>query len=339
MNSFQQFINPFLQKCKLITVDELMLEEYPSDYLKELLLNVTYHVNIYAEVLNSLELNKNIHETSLVDYGTGNGLLACFAKFCGFKKVIGVDYTTSFINAASKLSKALDFEIDFIEANENNFYKLIMERNVDVLVGTDVIEHIYNLNSFLENCKKINPQIQLVFTTASVSENYYKAQQLRKLQLNDEFKESKKNQSNHPYAGLSFLEMRKKIIQKSFSQIDNKEIQKLATSTRGLNEKDILLAVDNYINSKELPKTIQHPTNTCDPITGSWTERLLLIQEYQNMFLKYNFNLKIKNGFYNQWQFGIKNIGAKFFNYFIKLLGKKGIVISPFIILKTKNKI
>jgi len=32
---------------------------------------------------------------------------------------------------------------------------------------------------------------------------------------------------------------------------------------------------------KILPPLLQHPTNTCEPLSGSWTEHLLTIAEYQ----------------------------------------------------------
>ena len=112
----------------------------------------------------------------------------------------------------------------------------------------------------------------------------------------------------------------------------------LATRTRGLKKDDIELVVENYLNKNQLPEILNHPTNTCDPITGSWTERLLSIKEYKALFDKENFSIEIKKGFYNQWQKGIKNLVAKILNRCILILGKKGIVISPFIFLQIKPK-
>ena len=338
MKSFHSFIESFIRKFQSIQIEELQIDSYPSSYLREYLNQPTYHLNIYAEVLQLSVAEKNVEELCLLDFGTGNGLLACFAKYCGVEKVIGVDYTKSFIDAAQKLSIALKLDIEFIETDENNFYELLNTNKPNVIIGTDVIEHIYSLDTFIKNCKLLNPSVQMVFTTASVNENYFKAQNLRKLQLQDEFVSSNKNQSNYLYAGLSFLEIRKKIIQESFPKLNKTEISLLATKTRGLKKDDIELVVKNYLNKNQLPEILNHPTNTCDPITGSWTERLLSIKEYKALFDKENFSIEIKKGFYNQWQKGIKNLVAKILNRCILILGKKGIVISPFIFLQIKPK-
>jgi len=335
MNQFQTFIKPFIQELRQIHVDELNLGAYPSQYLKELLKNAAYHLHIYANVLAVSNFN-NREQECLLDFGTGNGLLACFAKYCGFKKVIGVDCTDTFLQAAKKLSKELKLSIDFFEANENNFSEILQDEKIDLIVGTDVIEHIYNLDIFMFNCSKINPSVKLCFTTASVNENYLKAHQIRKLQITDEYKWSSQIQSNYQYKGLSFLEIRKKIIQEHFKELTKQEIEQLALHTRGLQKNDIIIETGNYIKNKKFPTKINHPTNTCDPITGSWTERLLSVEEYRLLFNKNHFPLEVKNGFYNQWQHGIKNKIALILNWLIKALGKNGIAISPFIFLKTK---
>lgn len=337
MKLYHSFINSFIHKLGSVKIEELQLELYPLDYLKELLKNPAYHLNIYAKILELAIKEKNKEELVLIDFGTGNGLLACFAKFCGVKKVIGVDYTKDFITAAKKLSNALQLDVEFVEANEANFHELLPNYKPQIIVGNDVIEHIYCLDAFIKNCKQLNEDVSMVFTTASVNENYCKAQNLRKLQLQDEFVSSNKKQSNYLYAGLSFFEIRKRIIEDSFPLLNKSEIDLLATRTRGLQKLDIEIAVSNYINNKNLPDIIAHPTNTCDPITGSWTERLLTINEYKNLFGKENFTVEIQNGFYNQWQSGIKQIFARAINKCILLLGKKGIYISPFIFLKIND--
>ena len=76
-----------------------------------------------------------------------------------------------------------------------------------------------------------------------------------------------------------------------------------------------------------------HPTNTCDPITGSWTERLLTVKEYQSIYSKAGFALNVYNGFYNEWQEGKKGSVLKLLNKTTRLLGMQGRFLSSYIIL------
>ena len=110
-------------------------------------------------------------------------------------------------------------------------------------------------------------------------------------------------------------------------------MNKLAKATRGLIKVDIEKAVEDYIKTKNLPTPPHHPKNTCDPITGSWTERLLTEKEYESIYNQAGFELKTYNGFYNQWQPGAKGFALKLANKTIALLGKQGNIITPFITL------
>jgi hypothetical protein len=100
-----------------------------------------------------------------------------------------------------------------------------------------------------------------------------------------------------------------------------------------MNTDDIIKAGKRFIETGLLPKPPFHPTNTCDPISGSWTERLLTIKEYNLIYEKAGFLLRVHNGFYNQWQQGTKGNILKMANKTIALLGKQGKIISPFITL------
>ncbi len=139
------------------------------------------------------------------------------------------------------------------------------------------------------------------------------------------------------YAGLPFKEIRRLIIEKTFPELTKETMDQLAINTRGLNKVDIIAAVENYLLTKKLPVLLNHPTNTCDPITGSWTERLLSINEYKDIYQKQGFTLTWHNGFYNKWQPGIKSTALKLANKTIALLGKQGNVITPFITLVGKG--
>lgn len=56
---------------------------------------------------------------------------------------------------------------------------------------------------------------------------------------------------------------------------DDALLEEMVRRTRGLHYADIDEALNEWITKGVLPPLLQHPTNTCDPRTGSWSERLL----------------------------------------------------------------
>jgi hypothetical protein len=113
----------------------------------------------------------------------------------------------------------------------------------------------------------------------------------------------------------SYLEIRKLIIKDVVPTLSEDEVTLKAKETRGLIKKDIA----HYLKRGEYPK--HHltclGTNTCDPITGNWAERLLNKSEYQLYadklplhftYLKYN---SIENSSLKKSLLACLNIFAK----------------------------
>ncbi|MCY7423115.1 MAG: class I SAM-dependent methyltransferase [Chitinophagaceae bacterium] len=344
MNPFQQYIKPFSDRLASIEVEKLQMEEYPATYLGQLLHNKVYYLHMYAAVLHAVNKQGGLKKADLVlvDYGCGNGLLGLFAKFCGCKQVYLNDHNPQFLKAAKLLSKAISIEVDaFIDGDINDvelFFK--GASGPDAIIATDVIEHIYNLQDFFITIARINNNMVTVFTTASVKANYFKSKQLIKLQHKDEHTGSNAlhASSENPYAGLPFKLIREQIIKSYTPELAVDELAELIIATRGLNKVDILQAVDVYKSSGKIPEPPAHATNTCDPITGSWTERLLTIEEYRKLYENAGFTLSMQNGFYNEWHGGAKSIVLKQANKLIRLMGKRGECVTPFITLTGKKR-
>jgi 2-polyprenyl-3-methyl-5-hydroxy-6-metoxy-1,4-benzoquinol methylase len=338
----KQHIHSFLQKLESVNANSLSLTGYPLQYLHLLLKQKAYFVRMYADVLEKALTNADrpLHRIVFMDYGAGNGLLGLFAKYCGCRKVYINDISPFFLEAAKTLANHLQIKPDgWIEGDWKACEKYFTENeSPDMVAGTDVIEHIYNLDELFAGMKKINPNMVSVFTTASNTSNPLKNRSLKKLQWRDENIESNADHAvpGDDYAGLPFVETRRRMITKKFPQLKDEIIIQLAKATRGLHREDIFPAVEKYNSTGEFPKEPHHQSNTCDPVTGSWTERLLTIEEYKMIYTKAGFSLLVYNGFYNSWQQGIKRIPLSFANAIIKLLGAKGKVIAPYITLVGK---
>ncbi len=338
--SFCERIPEFENKLNQIQIDAISPELYCRKYLIHLLQHRTYFLTIYAIVLDKLLLHskKHMSEISLVDIGAGNGLLGLFAKYVGFKSVYINDSNQRFVAASQQLALQLKIEPDgFIYGGIEEVQLYFKTETPDAVVGTDVIEHIYNLNIFFETIQLMNPEMVSVFTTASNPENYFKVQHLRKLQRKDELEggnpEDNELFGEKPLA--SFLNMRKGIIVAHFSDITAGDLEILAQRTRGMIEVDILKVIDQFRLYGTLPPMLVNDTNTCEPYSGSWTERILQISEYQSIYQSCGFQVNIYNGFYDEDKKGLKKLLNKIFNGAVRIFG---IQIAPFIIFAGSKK-
>ena len=194
-------------------------------FLAHLLLYKRYYLHIYASVLEHALKNTDQakEEIILIDYGAGNGLLGLFAKFCGFKRVFINDHNKVFCEAVERLSIAIDVSPDNIIVGDIDAVVqfFLTEEQPTAIVGTDVIEHIYDLSYFFRIINKINSSIISVFTTASNPFNKYKVHQLKQLQYKDEYI------GNSPEADPlfgearmeAFIKIREDIIRKNFTSL------------------------------------------------------------------------------------------------------------------------
>lgn len=321
-----------------VDTDRLSMSDYAKRYLLHILAHRRYYCHIYARVLELalVHCSKPIQQICLVDYGAGNGLLGLFAKYCGFQKVYINEMSTDFLTAARLLADEINIAIDDFVVGEVDSLHAI-QGIPDVLVATDVIEHIYNLEHFFATLHQINPAIVTVMTTASNPCNPFKVAALKKLQVKDElYGGTPADNCLFGEATLPpFVLIRERMIEAySNKKISAEEISQLAKLTRGLNKVDIEKSVDLYLSQKIWPVPILHPTNTCDPVSGSWSERLLSLQEYKAIYSGAGFGLQVYDGFYNACDGGFKSSLLRWLNTLIPVFLHR---ISPFIILVGKE--
>jgi hypothetical protein len=288
---------------------------------------------------------KPASQLKVLDYGGGNGLLGMFAKEWGFEKVWINDKSEEFLSAAEKTAQAAGIHIDgFINGDVDNvirFFESAGEKP-DILLATDVIEHIYQLPSFFRGLKLLNPYLIHVFTTASNPYNYPKVKALRKMQYTDEYVgykngEHSENSGTGGEPALSFYEKRKHIIQNNFPQLPAETTALLAAKTRGKRKDDIIAAVLDFINTGKLPVPEKDNIAKCDPETGSWTERILPVHVYKKIYFKNGFSFQMFNGFYNEFsKKGIRFHITRLLNAFINATPALGKYAAPYIIFLGK---
>jgi 2-polyprenyl-3-methyl-5-hydroxy-6-metoxy-1,4-benzoquinol methylase len=336
--SISGFIPSFIGQLHQINIDEISNDAYVRDYFEHLCKHSSYYVKIYADVLERAEkaTQKNRSDIALLDYGAGLGLLGIFAAVAGFGAVSINEREEPFLDAAEKISSFFQLQnITFIPGELTENQSSTTWGKPDVLVATDVIEHLYSIDDFLGAAKKINNQLIFIFTTGSNPENYWKVKKLKKIQWRDEHlgHQDSDEQQLGGYAHESFLNLRKKMIAQYAPDLSADQISSLARDTRGLKNHDILIAIQQFKCDGLWPRVNIDDFNTCNPETGSWTEKIIPLKEYQSLFAKHNYDVHFASGFYDVNKKGIKSILASLANTFISIIGMK---IAPFIFLTAK---
>ena len=306
-------------------------------YFLHFLTHRQYYLEIFSTLLDEIVTKTKMNNTdiSLVDFGAGCGFLGFFAKYSGFGRVTMVDMNPNLTAIQRIISRKLNLPVDAMITGDSNVLESIQSSKPNmVIAATDVIEHIYDLHKFFKDVCSLPHRPTLFFTTSANNSNYIKRKEIIRLQVNDEWKGWV--ESELPGLGTrekSFREIRGAMIQHELQNLGREDLDKLIRTTRGMNQQDIIKACENFRLKNIFPIEISHPTNTCDPDSGSWTERLLSFDEYRKIFEENKYELEIKNGFYNEFGGGIKSAAARFLNKFIKVIGSNGRRISPFVIL------
>jgi 2-polyprenyl-3-methyl-5-hydroxy-6-metoxy-1,4-benzoquinol methylase len=327
------------QKLKALDYKTLSLSDYGNRYYAFDLRKLTYMLQSYVFMLlwAQFKTQKRFSEMTILDHGGGIGMLSFLAKMVGVKTVIHQDLNPVISEDAKKIAAALGLSIDYyVTGDTAEFVEFVNKNNLNLnlIASRNVIEHVYDLNQFFEATSKIKSDKLLLFLSTTANEknplvNWY----TKRIQQNFEYKGSpvawgdkKIDPKNSGY------QQRKRIIESEFPKLPEDIAVKLAVTTRGKNKQDILQEVNNYIETGKFPAELKHPTNTCQPETGSWVEHLVPLTEYETMIRNHGFKFSFINGFYNtNYPQNYLNWITPPVNFVIQKLGKNAKVLAPFI--------
>jgi len=120
--------------------------------------------------------------------------------------------------------------------------------------------------------------------------------------------------------------------------LNEAQIEKLARQTRGLNRPDIEKAVDGFIRLKKEIRPNCGPSNTCDPLTGNWSEHLIGHCYLRKTVRKSGFaKAEILGSLYSFSENKRVNQIKSGLNFIIRNSGRFGIIFSPLYILVAKK--
>lgn len=313
------------ERLQKIDYDQLPISDYNKQYISNLKPAMHYYMKIYSACLSKGFdiINCSPEHATVVDYGGGSGFLSILAKSAGVGRVIYLDLNPKSVETIEILKKETGVGPDIIlHGNSDTLADWCKKNDVhpDLLVATDLIEHVYDLRTFFKDLSGLNEGMQMIFTTASTPFNPYVKRRLHKLMVSSE-----SGTAEIP----NYYTLRKVYIENNYPHLPADEIEMWTLKTRGLIYPDI----DKAIKTNK-PPTLTDTYNTCDPASGNWTERILPIKEYRSLIGPYNYSLKVDKGFYNtDRKSTISSTICKWINSLIFLSGKAGFLIAPFIFL------
>jgi 2-polyprenyl-6-hydroxyphenyl methylase/3-demethylubiquinone-9 3-methyltransferase len=118
---------------------------------------------ILDEISKHLKINKDknlLNNLEILDIGCGGGLISePMARLGG--NVTAIDASAKNIKIASLHSKESDLNINYINKSPE---QLNEKEKFDIILNLEVVEHVDNLDLYLESCSKLLKKNGLMFT-------------------------------------------------------------------------------------------------------------------------------------------------------------------------------
>ena len=129
------------------------------EYITE---NIKKHYKIKKGKINFLE------GLNILDIGCGGGLISePMARLGG--NVTGIDAAEKNIRIAKLHSKKNNLKINYINTSPE---KLIEKEKFDIILNLEIVEHVENVNLFIQSCYKLLKKNGLMFT-ATLNRSFY----------------------------------------------------------------------------------------------------------------------------------------------------------------------
>ncbi len=323
------------QKLILLDISSLSISAYNKRYLKSYIEEVDFYIPIYAQLMAKAigELRQPIELSGFVDYGGGCGILSFLAKEIGFEKVIYNDIYDVSVADSKTIGNALGIKIDYSicgDISDLHSFLNSSKIRIDLICSMDVLEHIYNVDNWFCKANELEGNFSVVFLTSANSQNPFVRRRLKKMQNIAEYLGRQKTEGwKERDIEKPFLQLRYDIIKEVAPELEQSKIEFLAKSTRGLMIDDIKTSVTEYLHTGNIEYKMLHPTNTCDPYTGNWTENLIDLNYLRNAVSKKGFEVEITNSFYSYSKSKLVNILKGLLNFIMFVFGKKVLLISP----------
>ena len=164
----------------MTTIDKIEIEKFsrlakdwwnPEGKFKPLhLFNPTRIQFIKDKLIFHFKLNKNsvdpLRGINILDIGCGGGLLCEPLKRLG-ASITGIDASKNNIEVAKLHANEMNLDINYIHSLPEN---LKLKNKFDVILNMEVVEHVSNIELFIQNCSKLIKKNGIMFV-ATINKN------------------------------------------------------------------------------------------------------------------------------------------------------------------------
>ncbi|MGD0583311.1 MAG: class I SAM-dependent methyltransferase [Bacteroidales bacterium] len=327
-----------------IDLQDLNISGHSLQYLIRYRENSSFYKKAYAQLLEKAikKLNKPVSESTFIDYGGGCGMLSFLARATGFRTVVYNDIFGVALDDARKIAEKLNLHIDhFICGDAGELVSEIdrLKLDTDLICSFDVLEHIHDPENWITTISKLR-RFFLLFMTSANPKNPFIARRLKKIHKTAEYLGCENNiRVGDIFKDNSFLNERENIIRNKYPDLSQEESFMLASRSRGLMQNEIEDVAGEYIDTGKISYKIDHPTNTCEPYTGNWAERLIDINKLEKSIKDPGLKVRITNSFYCYSERRILNIIKFLLNKLISVSGPGSLFLSPSITLEIEKTI
>ena len=317
--------NHLYQKLLHIDISNTDIDETGKHYFtkhhngKRLFFSIQSSADIIYKTVK--KTNKPIASLFFLDYGAGLGTLFLLAGLVGFKKVYYNDYLPQWTSNAKIICNVLEINIDdFITGDIDAVIDYGNSNTVhfDILASRNVVEHIYKLREFYSKLYQSGITDLCYNTTTANYQNL--AMRLKHYRYHYQVEKT------------VFKKQRADYLKELIPDIKIADLNKLVKLTRGRSFADFTDAVNNYFKKQPVWPVEFLGTNTCDHKNGVWAENLISRKNYYNIIQQAGFIVEYTAGFWDtHYKYGLFNFTTACFNRIIKIIGKKGYWLSPFV--------
>lgn len=326
---------------RLLALDAgaLDISDYSRRYLEGHRANGAAHLNVCAHIL-WLSLRNGgggTGQTGLIDYGGGNGLLSLLAREAGVGMVVFNDIFPTSCADAQNLASVLGLEADhYVSGDVADLIAYLRQYSIDcrAICSYDVIEHVYDISAFLNALPQVSVgPLRIVMASSANALNLRIKRRIMRLQRQVENEDRVEERGHKERDALTaYRSIREDIIRGRAPTLDHEEVDALATLTRGLAREDVEKAVDSFLATGAFPRAPTHPTNTCDPTTGNWAERLMDPFALAQILAGAGLEAHIEPGYYG-FYVGWRALVGSILNTVIGATGSAGLRFAPYYIL------
>jgi hypothetical protein len=331
-------------KIEVLSASDMPISEHGLRYLREFKKDLAAALRQFVHLLAWATAHLEQPERAVfIDYGGGIGMLAFLAKEFGIETVIYDDIFEDCCSDATCLGNSLGCPPDHVVCGDiHNLLKFVEAHNLycDALASINVIEHIYNIEEFIVGLTGISKgNFAFVLSTTANSLNPVVRHRHYHIHRAWEYEDRRLEWGHYKRDTLrSYITVRREIIQKFDPELSRAEVEALANATRGLRKDDIESCVSRYQLTRKIDVEPEHPTNTCDPYTGNWQERLLNVEKLRMIIVNEGFSAKVISSYYAghaemPLKRAVKRPLAFCMNWLISILGEYGTRLAPGFIL------